>query len=101
MNQEILKTIKRADVILVNNQAFTSQLNRNIIHLFLDLRDGCKIISLKPIGVEQISSRNANDPANVLDYTRLEYFSGSVSWTDANGTYFIAEKDSKRLEAFA
>ncbi|PMD41430.1 DOT1-domain-containing protein [Hyaloscypha variabilis F] len=101
VNQEILKTIKRADVILVNNQAFTPQLNQNLIHLFLDLRDGCKIISLKQFGVDQISSRKANDPANVLDYTELEYFSGSVSWTNANGHYFIAEKDSKRLEGFA
>jgi len=101
VNQEILKTIKRADVILVNNQAFTSQLNQNLIHLFLDLRDGCKIISLKQFGADQISSRKANDPANVLNYTKLEYFSGSVSWTNAIGEYFIAEKDSKRLEAFA
>jgi H3 lysine-79-specific histone-lysine N-methyltransferase len=100
VNQEILKTIKRADVILVNNQAFTPQLNQNLIHLFLDLKDGCKIISLKPFGEDgqQISSRQRFNPANLLVVTKLEYYSGSVSWTDVGGSYYIAEKDSKRLE---
>lgn len=100
VNQEILRTIKRADVILVNNQAFTPQLNQNLIHLFLDLKDGCKIISLKPFGEDgqQISSRQRFNPANLLVVTKLEYYSGSVSWTDVGGSYYIAEKDSKRLE---
>jgi H3 lysine-79-specific histone-lysine N-methyltransferase len=100
VHQEILKTIKRADVILVNNQAFTPQLNQNLIHLFLDLKDGCKIISLKPFGEDgqQISSRQRFNPANLLVVTKLEYYSGSVSWTDVGGSYYIAEKDSKRLE---
>jgi [histone H3]-lysine79 N-trimethyltransferase len=100
VNQKILNIIQRADVILVNNQAFTSQLNQNLIQLFLDLKDGCKIVSLKQFGAggDQISSRNAFDPANLLAVTKLEYYSGSVSWTDVGGSYYIAEKDGKRLE---
>lgn len=99
-NQEILKTLRRADVILVNNQAFTPQLNQDLINLFLELKDGCKIISLKPFADDglQISSRQAFNPANLLVVTKLEYFSGSVSWTDVGGSYYIAEKDGKRLK---
>ncbi len=102
-NGEIQKTMRRADVILVNNQAFTPQLNQNLTDLFLDLKDGCKIVSLKsfvPHG-HQITSRNLSNPVNLLDVWEGEYHSGSVSWTDAGGNYFIAKKDEKRLKAFA
>lgn len=102
-NQEIQKAMRRADVILVNNQAFTAKLNQNLTDLFLDLKDGCKIISLRsfvPDG-HQISARNLSNPVNLLDVRRGEYHSQSVSWTDAGGDYFIAKKDEKRLKAFA
>jgi len=102
-NEEIQKTMRRADVILVNNQAFTPKLNQNLTDLFLDLKDGCKIISLKsfvPHG-HQITSRNLSNPVNLLDVREGEYHSDSVSWTDAGGSYFIARKNEKRLKAYA
>ncbi|KAF8849867.1 DOT1-domain-containing protein [Acephala macrosclerotiorum] len=98
-NQAIQKAMKRADVILVNNQAFTSELNQKLIQLFLDLKDGCKIVSLRsfvPDG-HKITSRNLGDPVNLLKVKKLEYFSGSVSWTDVGGSYYLAIKDEKRL----
>lgn len=99
-NPKILNIIQRADVILVNNQAFTPKLNQNLIQLFLDLKDGCKIVSLKQFGADHDpkSARSAFDPANLLAVKKLEYYSGSVSWTDIGGSYYIAEKDGKRLE---
>jgi len=103
LNDPILKAMRKADVILVNNQAFTPQLNQSLIDLFLDLKDGCKIVSLKsfvPQG-HQITARTQHNPVNLLDVRQGEYHSDSVSWTDASGTYFIATKDSKRLQAFA
>jgi H3 lysine-79-specific histone-lysine N-methyltransferase len=102
-NREILKTIQKADVILVNNQVFTPELNQKLTDLFLDLKDGCKIISLKPFVDDghQVTSRHLFNPANLLVVTKLEYFSGSVSWTDGGGSYYIARKDDKRLESFA
>ncbi|SZF00740.1 unnamed protein product [Blumeria hordei] len=98
-NPRILAAMKRADVILVNNQAFTPELNQKLKDLFLDFKNGCRIISLKPFVStgHQISSRNLWDPANLLDVTKGEYHSGSVSWTDTSGTYYIARKDEKRL----
>ncbi|KAI1001486.1 Histone-lysine N-methyltransferase, H3 lysine-79 specific [Podosphaera aphanis] len=102
-NPEIHAAMRKADVILVNNQAFTPDLNQKLKDLFLDLKNGCRVISLKsfvPHG-HQISSRNLWDPANLLAVVEGEYHSRSVSWTDTGGKYYIATKDDKRLNEFA
>lgn len=99
-NQEIYKAMERADVILVNNQAFTSELNQKLVQMFLDAKDGCKIVSLRsfvPEGYE-ISHRNIDNPVNLLSVEKYEYHSGSVSWTDASGNYFISTKDVNRVK---
>lgn len=100
--QSIIDVLKRADVILINNQAFTPQLNNELINHFLDMKEGCQIVSLKsfvPAG-HKIQSRNLNSPVNLLKVKQRNYWSNSVSWTDVGGTYFIATKDSSRLKAF-
>jgi len=97
------KIIQKADVVLVNNQAFTPELNNGLISLFLDLKEGCQIVSLKsfvPHG-HKITTRNLNSPVNMLEVESKQYWSDSVSWTDAAGTYFVARKDSTKLRAFA
>ncbi|PYI08143.1 histone H3 methyltransferase [Aspergillus sclerotiicarbonarius CBS 121057] len=100
--QSIIDVLKRADVILINNQAFTPQLNNELINHFLDMKEGCQIVSLKsfvPAG-HKIQARNLNSPINLLKVKQRNYWSNSVSWTDVGGTYFIATKDSSRLKAF-
>ncbi|KAI9768238.1 MAG: Nucleosomal histone H3-Lys79 methylase [Geoglossum simile] len=101
-NHNIAKVLKRADVVLVNNQAFTPELNNGLMDLFLDLREGCQIVSLKSFVPHdhKITSRNFNSPVHLLNVERKEYFSDSVSWTNAPGTYFVARKDSTKLKAF-
>ncbi|TVY84224.1 H3 lysine-79 specific histone-lysine N-methyltransferase [Lachnellula suecica] len=101
-NKPIMEAMKRADVILVNNEVFSSDLNQRLIHLFLDCKDGCKIVSLKSFVPENhlISARNLGNPANVLEVKKLHYYAKDVSWTDAGGNYYIATKDQKRLAEF-
>ncbi|KAI9890102.1 MAG: Nucleosomal histone H3-Lys79 methylase [Vezdaea aestivalis] len=101
-NAPINKILRKADVVLVNNQAFTPGLNDALTHLFLDLKEGCQIISLKSFVPHDhvISYRNANSPVNLLEVKEKVYFSGSVSWKDAPGTYYVAVKDSRKLRAF-
>lgn len=97
------RVLKRADVILVNNQAFTPELNEALTNLFLDAKEGCHIVSLKsfvPSG-HKITSRNLYRACNVLDVREKRYYSYCVSWTNAPGTYYISVKDSSRVEAFA
>ncbi|KAL4785564.1 S-adenosyl-L-methionine-dependent methyltransferase [Aspergillus varians] len=101
--QSIIDVLKRADVVLINNQAFTPQLNNELINHFLDMKEGCQIVSLKsfvPVG-HKIQSRNLNSPINLLTVKQRHYWSNSVSWTDVGGSYFIATKDSSRLKAFS
>ncbi|OJJ50952.1 hypothetical protein ASPZODRAFT_11797 [Penicilliopsis zonata CBS 506.65] len=100
--EPIISVLKRADVVLINNQAFTPQLNNELINHFLDMKEGCRIVSLKsfvPAG-HKIQSRNLNSPINLLTVKQKNYWSNSVSWTDVGGTYFIATKDSSRLKSF-
>ncbi|EEH40405.2 histone-lysine N-methyltransferase [Paracoccidioides lutzii Pb01] len=100
--ESIIETLHRTDVVLINNQAFTPQLNNEIINHFLYMKEGCQIVSLKsfvPAG-HRIQARNLNSPINLLSVQQKNYWSDSVSWTNAGGTYFIATKDSSRLKAF-
>ena len=101
-NTEIGKILQRADVVLVNNQAFTPALNDKLRDMFLDLKNGCQVVSLKPFVPEghKISMRNVGSVANLFTQRRFEYFSGSVSWTDMNGYYYIATKDPAPLDVF-
>lgn len=101
-NIAIREAMGRADVILVNNEVFGPDLNQNLVDMFLDLKDGCKIVSLKsfvPPGYKR-TKRNAENPVNLLHNEQKTYYRNSVSWKDDGGTYFIATKDSKRLGHF-
>ena len=102
-NPVIGDVLRKADVVLVNNQAFTPDLNEALTNLFLDLKEGCLIVSLKsfvPTG-HKITARNLNRACNVLEVMEKKYYSNCVSWTDAPGTYFVSKKDSSRIAAFA
>ncbi len=101
-NATIGQALKRADVVLINNQAFTPALNDKLIMHFLDLKEGCQIVSLKsfvPHG-HKMQVRNMGSPLNLLEVKELEYFSNSVSWTDAPGKWFVQTKDAAKVEAF-
>lgn len=101
-NKPIQDAMKRADVILVNNEVFSSDLNQTLIELFLDCKDGCKIVSLKsfvPPG-HQITTRNRDNPINVLEAKEFRFYESDVSWTGGGGRYYIATKDSERVARF-
>lgn len=102
-NENIRKVLQRADVVLVNNQAFTPTLNEDLTNLFLDLKDGAKVVSLKsfvPMGHKN-EVKNSGATYNILDVVEKEYYSSCVSWTDASGTYYVSTKDSSRVKEFA
>ncbi|KAK4632015.1 Histone-lysine N-methyltransferase, H3 lysine-79 specific [Fulvia fulva] len=101
-NPRIGEVLQRADIILVNNQAFTPQLNDALINMFLDLKEGAQIVSLKPFVPEghKIAQRTVSSVVNHFVQKRFEYFSNSVSWTDQGGYYYIATKDRRPLDEF-
>lgn len=101
-NEDVKKILKRADVILVNNQAFTAELNDKLKYVFLDLKEGAQIVSLKPFRspAHKIKESNVNDPINVLEVVEKERWSGMVSWSDDPGKWYHQTKDSRALEKF-
>ncbi|GAM88280.1 hypothetical protein ANO11243_063130 [Dothideomycetidae sp. 11243] len=101
-NKAISAALLRADVVLVNNQAFGPQLNDALVHRFLDLKEGCQVVSLKsfkPEGLE-LHERNAADLRHMFRVRKMEYFSNRVSWTDAPGNYYIATIDRSAIVRF-
>lgn len=102
VNAQIGQVLQRADVVLVNNQAFTPELNDRLVSLFLDLKEGCQIVSLKSFVPHdhKITIRNLNSPVNLLEVEMKHYYSNCVSWTNAPGTYFVARKNSRHLRDF-
>lgn len=101
-SSEISKVLKRADVVLVNNQAFTPALNDILLTMFLDLKDGCQIVSLKPFVPDghKMSTRNVDSVVNLFVQKKYEYFSDNVSWGAAEGNWYIAIKDPGPLNRF-
>jgi H3 lysine-79-specific histone-lysine N-methyltransferase len=95
-NTPVLEALKRADVVLVNNKAFTSKLNDHLISIFLDLKPGCKVVSLKSfvsVNSESDNSYNSNDVGSSIFHNEEHWYpEGFVSWTNAGGPYYIATK---------
>lgn len=91
-DSDVREVLKRADVVLANNQAFTPSLNETLKIMFLDLKKGCKVVSLKKFTTS--AKHNVNDIANgILSEPEHHRWPGKgVSWTDEVGDYYISEK---------
>jgi H3 lysine-79-specific histone-lysine N-methyltransferase len=56
----ILVMVKALTIQLVNNEVFPSSLNIDLTNMFLDLKDGAQIISLKPFVPEGFRINESN-----------------------------------------
>ncbi|WAR63679.1 hypothetical protein PtB15_17B280 [Puccinia triticina] len=110
--------LRQADVVLVNNQVFTPDLNESLSLLFLELKDSAKIVSLKPFisSSFKLNQRNLHSPLAILTRPALrptppstlistspgvyKYPSNSVSWTDNPGEFFLSVVDRSQLINF-
>ncbi|KAF2718899.1 DOT1-domain-containing protein [Polychaeton citri CBS 116435] len=103
-NEEVRQVLKRADVVLVNNHAFLPDTNNTLVHMFLDLKEGAKVVSLKSFGYlnegEEVEARNEFSMCNTFVQRQYDYFSDHVSWTNQSGYYYIATKDSGPMDDF-
>ncbi|KAK5118929.1 hypothetical protein LTR62_000140 [Meristemomyces frigidus] len=100
---EIPGLLQRADVVLVNNQAFTPELNEQLIYMFLDLKEGAKVVSLKPFIPDghKMAERNIESVMNRFVQRKETYYTDSVSWSwQGNGNWYIATKDIRPLQMF-
>ncbi|KAF2269199.1 DOT1-domain-containing protein [Lojkania enalia] len=85
--------LARADVILVNNKVFPPKLNEILLNKFLDLKTGCKVVSLASFGGGgKHGVRSEQSIARLFDEWRGESGTGSVSWAGESVEYYIATK---------
>ncbi|KAJ4290612.1 Nucleosomal histone H3-Lys79 methylase [Kalmusia sp. IMI 367209] len=88
--------LRRADVVLVNNKVFPQKLNGKLLDKFLDLKDGCKVVSLASFGGGgRHGVRSENSIANLFDEERFDSGTNSVSWAGESVEYFIMTKRSR------
>ncbi|KAK4908318.1 Nucleosomal histone H3-Lys79 methylase [Elasticomyces elasticus] len=99
-DDKIKEVLQRADVVLVNNQAFNPEINTKLKYLFLDLKESAQIVSLKYFRDphHKVKESNINDSVNGLQVRELERFSGMVSWSDDPGKWYIHTKDKRELQ---
>ncbi|CAG8482816.1 23176_t:CDS:2 [Rhizophagus irregularis] len=84
----VVRLLRKADVVLTNNYAFASSTNEALTRLFLEMKEGAKIISLKDFR----TGANRNGPESILKVTKYSYppDRNYVSWTNADGCYFVS-----------
>jgi len=110
--------LRQADVVLVNNQVFTPELNESLSLLFLELKDTATIVSLKPFisSSFKLNQRNLDSPLAILTRPTVrpkppssliqaspgvfKYPHNSVSWTDNPGEFYLSKVDRLNLIAF-
>ncbi|KAG6831644.1 hypothetical protein H0H92_008721 [Tricholoma furcatifolium] len=88
--------IPKADVVLVDNKVFSQSLNEALRPKFLDLKEGAIVISLKPFVSSlnaRVTERNVDDMSTIFDVTERPYHSGSVSWGNSGGSYYLHRVD--------
>lgn len=92
-NPSINAVLSRADVVLVNNKVFGEELNNALLQKFLDLKIGCKVVSLESFGGGVAKGvRNEQSIAGLFDEERFESGTDCVSWAGESVEYFIATK---------
>ncbi|KAJ7652051.1 histone-lysine N-methyltransferase, partial [Mycena polygramma] len=88
--------ISQADVVLVDNKVFEQSLNEQLRPKFLDLKEGAYVVSLAPFVPSlnaRVTERNVDDISAIFDVSERPYHSGSVSWGNSGGTYYIHRVD--------
>ncbi|KAF7349162.1 Histone-lysine N-methyltransferase, H3 lysine-79 specific [Mycena venus] len=95
LESELVKeNIAAADVVLVSNRLFSAATNLSIAHLLNNLKDGAKVFTLMPLTYRfpmdrPLTERTRDHPGNIFRVAERIYPRGSVSWSDAEGPYYI------------
>ncbi|KDQ19819.1 hypothetical protein BOTBODRAFT_378872 [Botryobasidium botryosum FD-172 SS1] len=89
-HESVREWMKTADVVLVNNYAFSAQLNERLSLLFLDLPENAKVISLRPFQPPdfRLTERTVSSPLAILQAEECSFRRGSVSWSGV-GTFYV------------
>ncbi|KAF9478541.1 DOT1-domain-containing protein [Pholiota conissans] len=95
-SKRVDELIAKADVVLVDNKVFEQSLNEALRPKFLDLKEGATVISLSPFVSSinaRLTKRNVDDISAIFEVTERPYHSGSVSWGNNGGNYYLHKVD--------
>ncbi|PWN89300.1 DOT1-domain-containing protein, partial [Acaromyces ingoldii] len=101
-DERIRGKLREADVVLVNNYAFTARTNDKLSLLFLDLKDGAQVVSLKPFVPPdfRLTERTLSSPLAILRVAQRAYSTNCVSWAESGGNYYIHTVDRTLVARF-
>lgn len=85
---ECANLVSSADVILINNYAFSPETNEGIKTLLYEAKEGSWVVSLKPL----FQPRTVGTIDAAFRVEPRDYHSGDVSWTDQGGMYYLARR---------
>ncbi|OCF45218.1 histone-lysine N-methyltransferase, H3 lysine-79 specific [Kwoniella heveanensis CBS 569] len=98
----VAKRLREADVVLVNNEVFPSSLNIDLTNMFLDLKEGAIIVSLKPFVAEgfRMNESNCDSFSAIVKSTQHSYYRDWVSWKGDSGRYYLQVIDRSKRAKF-
>jgi H3 lysine-79-specific histone-lysine N-methyltransferase len=95
----VLSIIEAVDAVLVNNFTFGSTLNQGLMDLFLGLKEGAKIVSLMNFAPlrKRMTDYHRQRPNAIFNVQQIHYPRDSVSWSSADGYYYVHTVDRAGL----
>ncbi|WFC98611.1 [histone H3]-lysine(4) N-trimethyltransferase [Malassezia yamatoensis] len=101
-SERVRASIRNADLVVANNYAFQPQTNDTLSLLFLDLKDGAMIVSLRSFVPHdfRLTERTLSSPAAILRVEQRSYSPGCVSWTGGSGKYYVHVVDRSKVHAY-
>ncbi|WFD42699.1 [histone H3]-lysine(4) N-trimethyltransferase [Malassezia psittaci] len=101
-SEQVRTSIRNADLVVANNYAFRPKTNDTLSLLFLDLKDGAMIISLRSFVPQdfRLTERTLSSPAAILRVEERSYSPGCVSWTGGSGKYYVHVVDRSKVHAY-
>jgi len=101
-NPDVAKWLSEATVVLVNNEVFPPSLNADLTNMFLDLRDGAMIVSLRPFVPDgfRMTENNCDSFAAIVRLAQHNYLRDWVSWKGDSGTFYIQTVDRSMRKRF-
>ncbi|KAJ7133905.1 histone methylation protein DOT1-domain-containing protein [Mycena crocata] len=89
-----------ADAVLINNERFDAELNEGIVHMLQGLKDGARVVTLKPLGMAVHSDFNDRDVSRrIVPFciTRHTFLPTDVTWAyKRNEPYYYLHRVNRR-----
>ncbi|KAJ7271378.1 histone methylation protein DOT1-domain-containing protein [Mycena haematopus] len=101
-SSRLTELLPRADVLFVNNERFSVELNQSVVEMIGALKNGAYIISLQPLGMSVHAATNERHINNSLIpccITQHPFLPEDVSWAHKEGgSYYLHLVDRKEYD---